>query len=793
MFEKLDIHNFGTYKNYRWSEHFVNEQEKAFGGRNIIYGRNYSGKTTLSRIFRCLEKGQNHIDFTNGEYCITLKNGDKVTNFDLKTESPLNVRVYNSDFKKENLDFLYNDDGEILPFTIIGEENIGTQKKVNQEEEKLKEVTKKLGNLENEGLRKKVKDTNNQYSELDYEFKKMLRDKASDIRNNSLFFIGDKIKRYDIRDIEKEIPNAVGLDKNKKVELETTLKEEVKEEIVFNPSFNLNYIGLLKKANNLLSVEVQPSKIIQELSDNNDLQEWVKNGIGFHKGKKDECALCGNHIHNTRWETLDQHFTKHLELFTQNLENLISEVNSHIEFVINYDLPIYRSDFYSPFQDDFNSIVERVEEAKKISKSRLHDILNKLEERQRKIFTDLFKVVISDDLSLIIEELQNDLLTLIKSNNSYTQLFTDKKKEARYLLRLNDIHSFKIVIDYDKKVSKLEIVNNQLKLLEEDKQKLESQERTIREHIKELEDSLKDEEKSVKQVNYYLRNFLGHHELHLAIDEKSNESEKSIKFTIMRNHLKAKNLSEGEQSLIAFCYFLATLKDIANVEDYTIFVDDPISSLDSNHIFYVFSLLDAEIASQMYQQVFISTHNLDFLKYLQRLTKPTGNNKYKNRYYFIEKGMNNQYESQGLLKKMPDYLKTYSTEFIYLFHQIYKVANETESDKNYQTFYNFPNIARKFLETYMFFKYPDFNMGNDQRILAFFDQSVEIKGFLNRINNEFSHGENQPDRLLRPIDIPEFKKNAQIIIESIKRKDREQFNAFMTSIGEESVGQLEST
>lgn len=48
-----------------------------------------------------------------------------------------------------------------------------------------------------------------------------------------------------------------------------------------------------------------------------------------------------------------------------------------------------------------------------------------------------------------------------------------------------------------------------------------------------------------------------------------------------RNNQKVKNLSEGEQSLIAFCYFLATLKDISNTEEYTIFIDDLISSLDS--------------------------------------------------------------------------------------------------------------------------------------------------------------------------------------------------------------------
>ena len=42
----------------------------------------------------------------------------------------------------------------------------------------------------------------------------------------------------------------------------------------------------------------------------------------------------------------------------------------------------------------------------------------------------------------------------------------------------------------------------------------------------------------------------------------------------------------------------------------------------------------------------------------------------------------------------------------YLFHQIYKCANTTPSDDNHYIFYNFGNNLRKFLEAYLFYKYP---------------------------------------------------------------------------------------
>ena len=84
---------------------------------------------------------------------------------------------------------------------------------------------------------------------------------------------------------------------------------------------------------------------------------------------------------------------------------------------------------------------------------------------------------------------------------------------------------------------------------------------------------------------------------------------------------KAYHLSEGECSLLAFCYFLAKLDDIDTKDTKPIiWIDDPVSSLDGNHIFFLFSLLNAEIVSSgRFEQLFVSTHSLEFLKYLKKL------------------------------------------------------------------------------------------------------------------------------------------------------------------------------
>lgn len=66
--KKIDINNFGSYKNYTW----INKDIE-FKDVNIIYGRNYSGKTTLSRIFKCLENKNSHRDYENPNFSVTLE------------------------------------------------------------------------------------------------------------------------------------------------------------------------------------------------------------------------------------------------------------------------------------------------------------------------------------------------------------------------------------------------------------------------------------------------------------------------------------------------------------------------------------------------------------------------------------------------------------------------------------------------------------------------------------------------------------------------------------------------
>lgn len=59
MINGIDINSFGSFAGLDWKKRIRDggNNPQDFKRLNILYGRNYSGKTTLSRIFRALETG----------------------------------------------------------------------------------------------------------------------------------------------------------------------------------------------------------------------------------------------------------------------------------------------------------------------------------------------------------------------------------------------------------------------------------------------------------------------------------------------------------------------------------------------------------------------------------------------------------------------------------------------------------------------------------------------------------------------------------------------------------------
>ena len=787
MIKKIGtIKHFAVFENYDWdlSSTDKNGRPLKFEKINILYGRNYSGKTTLSRIFRSLETGQLPENYDDPQYELIDENGNKSDQNNLADfSSP--VRVFNEDFIKSNLKFLIDPTGEIAPFAILGNTN-GTLV------DEIKELTKEIGSSEEPktGLHKAVDDANNALdsanqalSEAESDLKSKLSKKATD-KSIGIKYKSDRFGdvNYTIAKIRSDIETIYqneyqGPSTADIANCEAILRDTVHEPIT-NIRFQHQYSTYKDEAVSLLEKEIGTSNKIQRLIHDTALNLWVKRGVEIADNAS-ICPFCGNPITDEFWSELHAHFGEESRKLENDIGGLIEQIRKEINKGAINDASI-KLQLYSEYIGKYEVAKKLLDEKLSEYYNALQELIDQLEKRLANISHPV-EFLSDKNCDNDIEEALNRLNLVLNENNSYAGELKNKQTSAKTVLRLKEVEDFCNTIDY-------RAVSEKIEKLKSIRDAAESKLNDVKDDLSNKQEALdgkkrllNDEELGAKHVNEYLNDFFGHRFVTLEA-HKDNDDAKQIKFCIMRNGKPAYNLSEGECSLISFCYFMAKLDDVATSgQKPIIWIDDPISSLDSNHIYFIFSLIVSKIAKTgCFSQLFISTHNLDFLKYLNRLKSyhldKNGKQTAASKAYFLIERIGNHSSIQAL----PQYLKSNATEYNYLFSQIYKVSQcVAVTDDNYDMLYSFGNSARKFLEMYLYFKYP-----TDEDLLPklkrFFDPEDVPPILINRLLNEDSHGPTPENSLRTGIDpetIPVAKKILQLL-----QKDSEQYSAFMESI-----------
>ncbi len=791
----FDEINFGSYKNFKWGNNL-----EEFKTINIFYGRNYSGKTTLSRIARSFELKKHNEDFLYGNFKIKLEDGNFLTQNDV-IKSNLDIRVYNSDFVKENLNYLYDKKGNIKGFKSIGEEQKNIKEIIEKREKILKTRNEKLQKLEND---KKEFLNDDRETKLEEKF----TEKASLIATNPNYLKGYRYNKTALKkdlNIIKNNEDAYILNNEEQNQFIKILEDKEKHNTNFNNTFNKdNFQGILKHSSEILEKEI----IIKE-NLTSELRQWLEEGLKFHKEhlSTQQCKFCNNPLTLERIVWIENNIkddSGEKEKIEEELKDLLDNFESYKLESKKLLLGIEYENFYSNYKDIFIGLKEQLGANIANYNKELLKIEEKIKEKQKDVFTPI-KLENTNDFSDEIFLILNKIENLCKENDEYTNKLSTNQDEAREKLRLNEVAKFAKDSDCFAIQDEIQNLKQNINTLEKSIATQNNKIDLLESRIEKYKEKLSNLETSTSNINKYLKSYFGHNMLELKV-KKDDKGQLNGEFEILRNGKQAKNLSEGECSLIAFCYFVASLKD-ANTKDKNpiIWIDDPISSLDNNHIFFIFSVIENEIVRKnSFEQFFISTHNLDFLKYIKRLKKSKSKQSKNDekeydfpQYYFIEKSVKESMETSEV-KKLPKCLEKYTTEFNYLFEQIYKFKNiDGINDEDLKTslVYNFGNNLRKFLEIYLFFKYPNnFESLDKELIERFFNDTYQsdridenhqkmVASIINRYQNEYSHLREILSRGMQPIDIEESKKIAKFILETIKQNDKQQYKALVKSIG----------
>ncbi|OTG79218.1 AAA family ATPase [Acinetobacter sp. ANC 4648] len=796
------IDNFSIFKSFDWDSNLSyqnggNTEIYDFKDINIFYGRNYSGKTSLSKIVRSLETKNLSLKYENPSFKIELNDGSLITQ-NLLSNFQHPIYVYNSDFVKENLKFLHNEDENIKSFSVtLGGDNQQILNRIQELKDELgsnEENAKSQLHLAINDQKNKVEESEKEHRKKEKYLEDLLADKATrkpdSIKNQYSIFgeINYTITRLK-QDIASTQDSAFQILTNAQIEENKAL---ITQKQLENPPelsvYTLNFSSLTQSTDEILKTIVGGSQKIEELVKNSALNTWVQTGHQLHKDRT-TCAFCTNEITGDRQTQLRNHFDQE----TQKLQSRISKGIEHLENLLdgeNFKISFDISHYYRQHHTDLLQLKADLQANLDKQKISIQQLKSLLQQKNEKIFTELdaeYPNDYSGEINTTLQKISAIRQACIKLNSELKL----KQEEAQKALRLNHVYHFLQDINYTLLKTNIHTAFLVIDPLVQALRNLNIRKTTIEAEIKSEEDKLKTEGEACAQINNILNHDFGHQHLSLEAIETDTINGKVFNFEIQRvrngNKVKAHNLSEGECSLIAFCYFLAKVQDsLNNGGSPIIWIDDPICSLDSNHIFFIFSLIEERICKEKkFSQLFISTHNLEFLKYLRRLTGATPDGsiglvkeeKRRASYFLIQR-----HDNFSIIRQMPLYLSKFLTEFNFLFDQIYKCATVTQiDDSNFHLFYNFGNNARKFLEIYTFYKFPSPSYKLDSQLESFWGEQI-YKTLTDRIHNEYSHMTGVLERGETISEQPEMQKSAKAIINKIQSEDLGQYNALLESI-----------
>lgn len=670
------IKNAGIFGDYSWDANLPE-----FKRYNLIYGWNWSGKTTLSSIFSAFEKGSSE-KYPLIEYEVETQRGS----FGHTQPYSNKVRVFNQDYVTKNVPVL---SGKAKHIFIIGEENKKLAEEIEADEKLLLEKEAKLKNSRT--------DKSNQERQKDKYFTDIARTISSNIS-------GETTRNYRKPNAEaafRQLTNKELLDEPDINQHNLTLRQlelpPVKELNIPRLKYcdeELELSNILAKINAdaaTMADQTVESITIDRLKQNEDISKWVEEGIGLHaKHNSTLCEYCNQSLPEQRIKDLANHFSEADKRLKDNINVLIEELKNASSLIEGIHAPD-KANLYKEIQVEYQSAAQDFDNVKKTVLENIVTLLQLLEEKKLKT-TECVNLHVVIDTKSFIDAVEK-VNTLVRKHNTKTENFKNEKDTAQEKL---EMHYLSTIYDDVKGIET--IIRNyeaEIKTLDDgDPNKPNAM------GIKHLKKKIADNRAAIssthiacEDINRGLEGFLGRKEIVFEVQDEG--------YIIKRNGVIANDLSEGEKTAITFVYFTVHLRDQEfNIEDGVIVVDDPVSSFDSNSLYQAFAFLKNAVKDA--KQIFILTHNFDFLRLLLYWTKDISRRGRDIGYYMIKNKYINDMR-QAYIDLMDKELKDYESEYHYLF----KILYTFQSDGSIVQSYPIPNIARKTLETFLMFRVPN--------------------------------------------------------------------------------------
>ncbi len=727
------IKNLGIFQDYRGCGDLQD-----FSERNLIYGWNYSGKTTLSRLFSFMEKKVVPEEFAGAEFEIKLygdRNPEPITHLNIST-CPLDVIVFNSDYIADNLRYNAADKKiQGIKFdvgsnasareTIEANQKIIADSKASIEANKVN--TQKFEEFEGRIFTDAAKHIKNECFKSAIEFNKgHLKTVMSQLEAANLddYIISDDAELQSTQNI------AIAQSNKEAIDIE---------------DIESSFLSIYGEFKRILGYAPDQSVEDPVLSNDQSLYDWAKDGMLIHKQTElKKCAFCGQPLTEERMSFLNNFFTNQAALLKEAIQTLKTAIETEKKLIRTPTvMTISPNDVTEGLKEKWIDVQSKHKAMADDYDALLDELIAKLDE---KYSSSLFVSVEVDGLDISANTAKDrwveSVAGIIKQHNETVDQFTTIREENRVKYKRH------LVASVLKETKYFEI---QRKATSETTKNAEILS-LIRQ--KEIENAtllaqLKSITAGKARLNDFIKQFLNRDDIQIDTTEDDY-------FTLKRGGKIARNLSEGEKTAIAFAYFIVVLESIetdGQLGSYIIFIDDPISSLDANHIAQVSALINSFFFRQptgedtttekvicKVRQLFISTHNFEFHSFLRDANNFKRNRKtieYINgqnvsgfgtlRHFMLKRNSS----SSSSIVQMPKNLTAYKSEYVHLFAEIV-AFHEAGCHENQNLL--IPNAVRRFLEMYTLTRLPGNKGEVDSRIKEILGDITELK-----ILHHFSH------------------------------------------------------
>lgn len=726
------IKNFGIFRDFSWKDNLPE-----FAKLNLIYGWNYSGKTTLSRIFRALEFKKFSTEYSEARFQLLTEGGSQVSSADLST-SPV-VRVFNRDYVEAN----FSADYSAPSIFVLGEEHIALRKRLEQ-------LLNRRARVE-----KIERDFSRDLEAIRKERDQLGTDKARDVR----LLLGDpKFERPElnkrIEEVRHEPTKFIMAEDGVSARL-ATLKSAEEFQNVAPVSVKLpDFVLVAGEVNELLS-KTASQCAIERLKLNREVENWVRQGLLLHKNVS-TCEFCGGALTTARLEELRGHFSEEYENLVKEIKDKIRDIDT---ISMNPSIPDEMrilSEFRQSFRQNASQLSDWIQWATTLRNQLTEVLQQKLVaiERQVKWEGDLGRAAQGQQL---IEKLNQ----IIEQHNRAISEIDKRKEEAKTALERHYAAQHFLESELGRKEADICQIERRLRRAEALRKRIEFE-------IEKTERRVTESSVGAAKLNDLLKHLLPDNNIQVI-------SQGDDRFEVHRDDRIATHLSEGEKTAITFAYFLTSLEAKgANLSETIVFVDDPVSSLYSNHIYAAYALIVERLENS--QQLFVSTHNGELFNLLKSQwldERNGGRNKKDTRAYYLSRSVNPSGKPQAELWDLPLLLRQFKSEYEFIFSQLHKFA-ETKAPSLHEA-YTAPNLLRKFLEAYLGFRKPSVRSWSKKLdlLLELPEQRREIQKFA----DDASHLQAFGRSLQHPDFVPNAQKCVKMVLDALERNDRDHYES----------------